>query len=172
MKGKHAQKNFGAVGAMAPTPLSLKTQRGGGGGLGGVAYKDRARPPPRVHYAQRWRLQDVAKGMHKDGGESGNDSQWFLPQLKSSQLNTTKPDSVCKRLSRTLTSISVTFTPSLARATPFKPLLRCNIPLPSLFENVEESTQSKTRSSAHHQNEQTDDANLRGRVHMQMEASS
>ena len=30
----------------APPPLSLKT-RGGGGGLGGVAYKDRARPPPR-----------------------------------------------------------------------------------------------------------------------------
>ena len=30
MKGKHAQKNFGAVGAMAPTPLSLKTQGGGG----------------------------------------------------------------------------------------------------------------------------------------------
>ena len=29
---------------MAPTPLSFKTQ--GGGGLGGVAYKDRARPPP------------------------------------------------------------------------------------------------------------------------------
>ena len=46
MKWKHAQKNFGAVGAMAPTPLSLKT-RGGGGGLGGVAYKDWARPPPR-----------------------------------------------------------------------------------------------------------------------------
>ena len=47
MKGKHAQKNFGAVGAMAPTPLSLET-RGEGGGLGVVAYKDRARPPPRV----------------------------------------------------------------------------------------------------------------------------
>ena len=48
MKGKHAQKNFGAVGAMAPTPLSLKT-RGegeGGGGWGGVAYKDQACPPP------------------------------------------------------------------------------------------------------------------------------
>ena len=44
MKGKHAQKNIGAVGAMAPTPLSLKTP--GGGGLGGVAYKDRALPPP------------------------------------------------------------------------------------------------------------------------------
>ena len=28
MKGKHAQKNFGAVGAMAPTPLSLKTPGG------------------------------------------------------------------------------------------------------------------------------------------------
>ena len=46
MKGKHAQKDYGAVGAMAPTPLSLKTPGGGGGGLGGVAYKDRARPPP------------------------------------------------------------------------------------------------------------------------------
>ena len=33
MKGKHAQKNFGAFGAMAPTLLSLKT-RGGGGGWG------------------------------------------------------------------------------------------------------------------------------------------
>ena len=29
MKGKHAKENFSAVGAMAPTPLSLKTQRGG-----------------------------------------------------------------------------------------------------------------------------------------------
>ena len=49
MKGKHVQKKFGAVGAMAPTPLSLETRgRGGdgGGGLGGVAYKDRAWPPP------------------------------------------------------------------------------------------------------------------------------
>ena len=32
MKGKHAQKNFGAVGAMAPAPLSLKTPGGKGGG--------------------------------------------------------------------------------------------------------------------------------------------
>ena len=47
MKGKHAQKIFGAVGAMASKPLSLKT-RGGGGGLGGVAHKDRAWPPPRA----------------------------------------------------------------------------------------------------------------------------
>ena len=46
MKGQQ-KKNFGAVGAMPATPLSLKT-RGGGGGLGGVAYKDRARPPPPV----------------------------------------------------------------------------------------------------------------------------
>ena len=35
-----------------PAPLSFKTRGGGGGGgggggLGGVAYKDRARPPPR-----------------------------------------------------------------------------------------------------------------------------
>ena len=30
-----------------PAPLSFKTRgEGGGGGLGGVAYKDRARPPP------------------------------------------------------------------------------------------------------------------------------
>ena len=41
MDGKHAQKKFGATGAMAPTPLSLKT-RGGGG----VAYKDWTQPPP------------------------------------------------------------------------------------------------------------------------------
>ena len=38
-------KKFGAVGGMAPTPLSFKTP-GGGGGLGGVAYKD-CPPPPR-----------------------------------------------------------------------------------------------------------------------------
>ena len=44
MKGKHAQKNFGAVGAMAPTPLSLKTRRGGG--LWGVSHT--RTPPPRV----------------------------------------------------------------------------------------------------------------------------
>ena len=31
MKGKHAQKSFGAIGTMAPTPLSLKTLEGGGG---------------------------------------------------------------------------------------------------------------------------------------------
>ena len=45
MKGKHAQKKFGAVRTMAPTKLSFKTR---GGGLGGVAYKDRAQPPPPV----------------------------------------------------------------------------------------------------------------------------
>ena len=47
MKGKHAQKNFGTVGAMAPTPLFLRIP-GLGEGLGGVTYKDRARPPPHV----------------------------------------------------------------------------------------------------------------------------
>ena len=49
MKGTHAKKKLGAVGAMPPNPLSLKTpgEGGGEGGLGGVAYKDRARPPPR-----------------------------------------------------------------------------------------------------------------------------
>ena len=51
MKGKHAQKNFGAVGAMAPIPLSLKTWGGGG-----VAYKDRARPPPPPPPPPRGRL--------------------------------------------------------------------------------------------------------------------
>ena len=46
MKEKRAQENFGAISAMAPTPLSLQTQKGGGG-LGGVAYKDQALPLPR-----------------------------------------------------------------------------------------------------------------------------
>ena len=48
MKGKHAQKNFGAIGTMALTPLSLKTPGGGG-----VAYKDRAwlPPPPQVAHS-------------------------------------------------------------------------------------------------------------------------
>ena len=46
MNGKHAQKKFGAVGVMAPTPPSLKTPGRGGGGLGGVEYKDRPPPPP------------------------------------------------------------------------------------------------------------------------------
>ena len=38
MKGKHAQKNFSTVGAMAPTTLSLKTWGGGGSRIQG--------PPP------------------------------------------------------------------------------------------------------------------------------
>ena len=38
-------KKGGAVGAMSPAHYLSKP--GGGGGLGGVAYKDRARPPPR-----------------------------------------------------------------------------------------------------------------------------
>ena len=47
MKGKHAQKNFSAVGAMAPTPLSLKTRgEGGGGGLGGSHTRTGLAPPP------------------------------------------------------------------------------------------------------------------------------
>ena len=41
------QKNFGTVGAMAPTPLSLKT-RGGGGGAGGCCIQGPGPPrPPR-----------------------------------------------------------------------------------------------------------------------------
>ena len=42
-----------------PAPLSFKT-RGGGGGLGGVAYKDRARPPPRGHPLNGTSLQSGA----------------------------------------------------------------------------------------------------------------
>ena len=45
MKGKHAQKNFGAIGAMAPTPQSLKTRGGGGGFVSTDTDIDRARPP-------------------------------------------------------------------------------------------------------------------------------
>ena len=68
MKGRHAQKNFGAVGAMAQTPLSFKTPGGGGGlgGLGGVAYKDRAQPPPRVWYRiRRWQHKNTQFGKSK-----------------------------------------------------------------------------------------------------------
>ena len=48
MKGEYVPKNFGAVGAMAPTPLSLKTPRGGGGGLGagGCRIQGPGLPPP------------------------------------------------------------------------------------------------------------------------------
>ena len=46
MKGKYAQKNFSAVGAMALTPLSLKTA--GGRGDWGVSHTRTGpgRPPP------------------------------------------------------------------------------------------------------------------------------
>ena len=37
---KHAKKDVGAIGALAPAPLSLKTRGRGGGAGGGVAYKD------------------------------------------------------------------------------------------------------------------------------------
>ena len=59
MKGKHAQKKLGAVGAMAPNPPSLET-RGGGG----CAYKDRARPSPRG--LQPIQLQAREKAQTKD----------------------------------------------------------------------------------------------------------
>ena len=49
---KHAKK-FGAVGTMAPAPLSFKARRGGGGVS---AYKDRARLPPRA--------KDAPEGSH------------------------------------------------------------------------------------------------------------
>ena len=41
MKGKHAQKKVGAVGAMPPNPLSLKTR-----GLGGGSHTRSPPPPP------------------------------------------------------------------------------------------------------------------------------
>ena len=53
MKGKHAQKNFGAVGAMAPTPLSLKT-RGGGGGGGWVSHTRTGPGRPPVAASNVW----------------------------------------------------------------------------------------------------------------------
>ena len=61
---KQAQKNISAVGAMAPAPLSLKT-RGVGGGAGGVAYKDRARPPP------RWALLPCLCAITSSNGSAG-----------------------------------------------------------------------------------------------------
>ena len=48
MKGKHAQKNFGALGAMAPTPLSLETRGGGGGGWGVSHTRTGPAPAPLV----------------------------------------------------------------------------------------------------------------------------
>ena len=48
MKGKHAQKKFGGVGAMAPTPLSLKPRGGGVEGGSGVSHtRTGAGRPPR-----------------------------------------------------------------------------------------------------------------------------
>ena len=48
MKQKHTQQKRGAVGAMPSNPLSLKSR-------GGVAYKDRGRPPPpRVLSTPEW----------------------------------------------------------------------------------------------------------------------
>ena len=44
MKRKHTLNKGGAVGAMPPTHYLSKPR--GGGGAGGVAYKDWARPPP------------------------------------------------------------------------------------------------------------------------------
>ena len=53
MKGKHAQKNLGAVGAMAPTtPLSFKTP-GGGGGAGGCRIQGPGPAAPPWRYTQR-----------------------------------------------------------------------------------------------------------------------
>ena len=42
---------------MPPKPLSLKIR--GGGGLGGVAYKDRGRPPPPPPHASRASLRNT-----------------------------------------------------------------------------------------------------------------
>ena len=63
MKGKHAQKNFGAVGAMAPTPLSLKTRGGGGGGWGVSHTRTGPGCPPRDtrHHSLTLRTTFAAK---------------------------------------------------------------------------------------------------------------
>ena len=45
MRGKHAQNNLGAAGALPPNPLSLKT-RGGGVGGGSHTRTGPAPPPP------------------------------------------------------------------------------------------------------------------------------
>ena len=58
-----------------PAPLSFKTG-GGGGGLGGVAYKDRARPPPRglntvflqISRGREWKRR--ASSFYTDGNTS------------------------------------------------------------------------------------------------------
>ena len=51
MKGKHEQKNFGAIGALASTPLSLKTQGGGGeGGAGGCRIQGPGPAAPPLCY--------------------------------------------------------------------------------------------------------------------------
>ena len=54
MKTWHTLKKGGAVGAMPPTHYLSKP-----GGLGGVAYKDRAQPPPwgRCLAIEQWKVQ-------------------------------------------------------------------------------------------------------------------
>ena len=78
MKGKHEQKKFGAIGAMAPTTLSLKT-RGGGGGGWGMSHTRTAsgRPPPPpgrkplleffIFLARRTKLDGITRKIHRNG---------------------------------------------------------------------------------------------------------
>ena len=70
MKGKHVQKNFGAVGIVAPTPLSLKTWGGGGGGggAGGVSHTRTGPPPPPSCLVQRLKSQ-VNHGQVQEGDD-------------------------------------------------------------------------------------------------------
>ena len=66
-----------------PAPLSFKTRGGGGGGgLGGVAYKDRARPPP--HGAQGESATELPQGVWKvhDGNGKVPDGGWEAPGVR------------------------------------------------------------------------------------------
>ena len=71
------EKQFGAVGTMAPAPPSLKT-RGGGGGE--VAYEDRARPPP-----PGGSVQAAARGMDWTHGEH---TSGYVMMRRGRQSNT------------------------------------------------------------------------------------
>ena len=71
MKRKHTLNKGGAVGAMPPT-LYVSKPGGGGGGLGGVAYQDRARPPPRGR-STRW------VGGEGGGGAGSNITRSWQP---------------------------------------------------------------------------------------------
>ena len=83
---------------MAPAPLSFKTREGGGGAGGGVAYKDRARPPPglrtpRCGSTNTYKTQKKNIKKHRPrarGGKNGEKPVGFFFHLA---LGTT-PDSL------------------------------------------------------------------------------